>query len=319
MRSALLFPGQGAQRVGMGADLVERSPAARAIFDRAEAEADLPLARLCAEGPEEALRATEVAQPALVAVELAALAALAERLGTNGEELGGVAGALGAEWVAGHSLGEYAACVVAGALSTDDALRLAAERGRLMAEARTGTMAAVLGLEAGTLEEICRSVGGVEVANDNAPGQLVVSGAPAAVEAAGALARRAGARRVIPLNVSGAFHSGLMSDAAARFAERLDGVTIHDPTLAIIGNVTAEPIGSAAALRDELRHQIARPVRWRASLLRIRDSGAERAFECGPGDTLAGLARRTVPELPVRALGRWADVEAVAAELAESR
>ncbi|HEY3083152.1 MAG TPA: ACP S-malonyltransferase [Chloroflexota bacterium] len=317
MRSALLFPGQGAQRVGMGADLLERSAAARALFTRAEAAAGRPLARLCAEGPEEALRATDVAQPALLAVELAALAALAERIGADQDDLGGVARALGAELVAGHSLGEYAACVVAGALSIEDGLRLAAARGRLMAEASRGTMAAVLGLDAARLEEICRSVGGVEVANDNAPGQVVVSGTPEAVEAAGQLARGAGARRVVPLSVAGAFHSGLMAESAERFAAHLDEVTIHDPALAIVGNVTAEPLRTSAALRDELRRQIASPVRWRESLLRVQAAGAERAFECGPGDVLAGLARRTVPELPVRALGTWSDVEAIAAELAE--
>jgi [acyl-carrier-protein] S-malonyltransferase len=316
VHGALLFPGQGAQRVGMGADLLERSPAARAIFQRAEAAAGRPLARLCAEGPEEVLRATDVAQPALVAVELATLAALAELVGLSHDDLGGAARALGVELSAGHSLGEYAACVVAGALSIDDGLRLAAERGRLMAEARSGTMAAVLGLDLDRLKEICRSVGGVDVANDNAPGQVVVSGDAEAVEAAGQLARRAGARRVVPLNVAGAFHSGLMADPAARFAARLDEVTINDPQLTVVGNVAAAPLDSAAAVRDDLRQQIARPVRWRESVLRIRDAGAERAFECGPGDVLAGLARRTVPDLPVRPLGTWSEVEALAAELA---
>jgi [acyl-carrier-protein] S-malonyltransferase len=315
VRGALLFPGQGAQRVGMGADLLERSAAARAIFERAEAAAGRPLIRLCLEGPEAALRSTDVAQPALLALELALLAALGERIGAPTGDLGAVAAALGVEAVAGHSLGEYAACVAAGALSIDDALDLAAARGRLMAEATGGTMAAVLGLDAAALSELCRSVGGVDVANDNAPGQVVLSGTHAGVEAASHLARQAGARRVVPLNVAGAFHSALMSDAAARFAARLDGAALRDPTLRLVGNVTAEPIDSAAALRDELGQQIARPVRWRESLLRLAADGAERAFECGPGDVLAGLARRTVPELPVQALGGWSDVDGLAAEL----
>ena len=319
MPTALLFPGQGAQRVGMGVDLAERSPGASAILRRAEAIADLPLRRLCAEGPEEALRSTAVAQPALVAVELAALAALAERIGLDGADFLGAARALDAGWVAGHSLGEYAAAVVAGAISLDDGLRLAAARGRLMADATHGTMAAVLGLEAGQLEALCRSVEGVDVANDNAPGQVVVSGTHEGVEAVGALARQAGARRVVPLNVGGAFHSRLMAEPATRFAAHLEATPMADPALPIVGNVGAEPISSASALRTELRAQIERPVRWRETALRLRAEGAQLAFECGPGDVLAGLVRRTTPDLAVRPLGSWADVEARAAELAESR
>jgi [acyl-carrier-protein] S-malonyltransferase len=309
--TALLFPGQGAQRVGMAIDLIERSPAARRMFERAEAAAGLPILRLCTEGPEEELRRTDVAQPALVAAELASLATLAERLGIGGDDLGGAADALGARWVAGHSLGEYAACVVAGAMSIDDGLRLASERGRLMAEARTGAMAAVLGLDADRLAEICRAAGDVDVANDNAPGQVVISGTPEGVERASAAAKDAGARRVVPLNVAGAFHSRLMADAAARFAERLDVAALRHPRLVIVGNVTAGPIESVDALRDELRAQIARPVRWRESVLWLRGAGAERAIECGPGDVLAGLLRRTVPEMPVQPLGTVADVEAI--------
>jgi [acyl-carrier-protein] S-malonyltransferase len=286
----------------MGVDLAERSAAARRLFARAEAASGLPILRLCAEGPEEELRRTDVAQPALVAAELAALAALAERLGLDGEDLGGAADALGAGWVAGHSLGEYAACVVAAALTLDDGLRLAAERGRLMAEARAGAMAAILGLDAERVGAICGQVGDVDVANDNAP---------AGVERAGAAARDAGARRVIPLNVAGAFHSRLMVDAAARFAECLDAVEIRAPRLTIVGNVTAGPIGSVEELREELRAQIARPVRWRESVLWLREAGAERAVECGPGDVLAGLVRRTAPDLAVRALGTLADVESI--------
>ena len=293
----------------MAVDLLERSSAARSIFARAEAASGLPIGRLCAEGPEEELRRTDAAQPALLAAELSVLAVLAERLGLDGEDLGSAAAALGARWVAGHSLGEYAACVVAGALSIDDGLRLASERGRLMAEAKAGAMAAVLGLDAESLAAICRAAGEVDVANDNAPGQVVISGAREAVERASAAAREAGARRVIPLNVAGAFHSRLMADAAARFATTIEAVEIRQPRLTIVGNVTAGPIGSVDELREELRAQIARPVRWRESVLWLRGAGAERAVECGPGDVLAGLARRTEPDLPVRPLGTLADLE----------
>jgi [acyl-carrier-protein] S-malonyltransferase len=295
----------------MGVDLAERSAAARRLFARAEAASGLPILRLCAEGPEDELRRTDVAQPALVAAELAALAALAERLGLDGDDLGGAADALGASWVAGHSLGEYAACVVAGALSIDDGVRLAAERGRLMAAAKAGAMAAVLGLDAERVGELCDQVGAVDVANDNAPGQVVISGTPEGVERASAAAREAGARRVISLNVAGAFHSRLMAEPAARFAECLDAVELRAPRLTIVGNVTAGPIGSVAELREELSAQIARPVRWRESVLWLRGAGAERAVECGPGDVLAGLVRRTAPDLPVRALGTLSDVESI--------
>jgi [acyl-carrier-protein] S-malonyltransferase len=293
----------------MAADLIECSAAARRVFARAQEVSGLPIGRLCADGPEEELRRTDVAQPALVAAELAALAALGERLGLDGEDLAGAAEALGVRWVAGHSLGEYAACVVAGALSIDDGLRLAAERGRLMAEARAGAMAAVLGLDAERLDEICRASGDVDVANDNAPGQVVISGTPEAVARASAAAKDAGARRVVPLNVAGAFHSRLMADAASHFAERLDAAEVRQPRLTIVGNVTAGPLASVDEVRDELRAQIARPVRWRESVIWLRAAGAERAVECGPGDVLAGLVRRTAPDLPVRPLATMADVE----------
>lgn len=286
----------------MAVDLIERSPAARDVFARAEAASGLPIRTLCAEGPDEELRRTEVAQPALLAAELASLAALAERAGLAGDDLVGVAQSLGARWVAGHSLGEYAACVVAGSLSIDDGLRLASARGQLMAEARAGAMAAVLGLDLGRLEEICREIGDVVVANDNAPGQVVISGTPDAVARASSAAKDAGARRAIPLNVAGAFHSHLMGDAAARFATTLDGADLHQPGLTIVGNVTAEPIETVEALRDELRAQIARPVRWRESVLWLYEAGARRAIECGPGDVLAGLVRRTAPELTVQSI-----------------
>ena len=311
MPTALLFPGQGAQRVGMAVDLVERSSAARRVFARAELASGLPIGRLCAEGPEDELRRTDAAQPALLAAELAVLAALAERLGLDGDDLTGAAEALGARWVAGHSLGEYAACVAAGALSVDDGLRLASERGRLMANAPAGAMAAVLGLDAEPLGEICRAAGEVDVANDNAPGQVVISGSPEAVERAGAAAKDAGARRVIPLNVAGAFHSRLMVDAAARFGEHLDAVEIRQPRLTIVGNVSAGPIGGVDELREELRAQIARPVRWRESVLWLRGAGAERAVECGPGDVLAGLVKRIAPDLSVRPLGTLAHLESI--------
>ena len=312
--AVLLFPGQGAQRVGMGADLHAGSAAARRVFDLADEVCGRPISRLCFEGPEEELRRTDVAQPALVAVELAALAALAGELGLAPDGLPSALGALDVRWSAGHSLGEYTACVAAGALAPEDGLRLAAERGRVMAEAPPGTMAAVLGLDAEQLEALCaRAPGTAVVANDNAPGQVVISGDVEAVVAVGEAAKAAGASRVIPLNVGGAFHSPLMADAAARFARTLDGVSVTDPRIPVVGNTSGRPLATAAEVRDELRRQIAAPVRWRESLLWLRDAGASHALECGPGNVLAGLARRTTPELRVRPLGSFADVQALVA------
>jgi [acyl-carrier-protein] S-malonyltransferase len=298
----------------MGHDLYAGSSAARRVFDLADAVCDRPLARLCFEGPEEELRRTEVAQPALVAVELAALAALAEALGLGDDPTAPLT-PLGARWTAGHSLGEYAASVAAGAIAVEDGLRLAAERGRLMAGAPAGTMVAVLGLEADALRTICASVdGAVVVANDNAPGQVVLSGQPDAVRRAGEAAQAAGARRVMPLSVSGAFHSPLMAGAARAFAATLERVGLRDPRVPIVGNVSAGPIERADALRAELAEQIASPVRWRESVGWLAASGAARLIECGPGNVLAGMARRTVPALAARGLGSWDEVRALAAE-----
>jgi [acyl-carrier-protein] S-malonyltransferase len=299
----------------MASDLMAASAAARRIFEIADAACDRPISRICVEGPEEALRATDVAQPALVAHALAALAALAEAAGLGCEPVDAVA-ALGTRWTAGHSLGEYAAGVAAGALSVQDGLCLAAERGRLMAAAPAGAMAAVLGLDAEQIQGLTSRIAGIAVvANDNAPGQVVISGEPAAVAALGSAAQVAGARRVLPLNVGGAFHSPLMAEAAERFGRTLAATAIAEPRLPVIGNVSAAPIRTAAELRAELTVQIASPVRWRESVLCLAQAGAERAIECGPGNVLAGLGKRIAPALPVLTLGTWNEVETLAAEL----
>lgn len=299
--------------MGMGADLHAESAAARRVFERASAAADLPLAALCFEGPEERLRATDVAQPALVAVAAAALAALAERLKIDPDDRETLLDRLEVGWAAGHSLGEYAAALAVGALSLADGVRLAAERGRLMAEAPAGAMSAVIGLEPERISEVLHGSGGlVVVANDNAPGQVVISGAADAVARANAALKAAGAARVLPLSVGGAFHSPLMAPPAERFAVRIDGAKIADPVRPLIGNVGAATLTTAAELRAELRHQIPNPVRWRETMLALAGLGAESAIECGPGTVLAGLARRTTPNIPVQPLGTWSDVLALA-------
>jgi [acyl-carrier-protein] S-malonyltransferase len=317
MTVALLFPGQGSQRVGMGADLDVHSPAARDVFELAERVTDLPLRRLCFEGPDDALRSTDVAQPALVATALATLAALAERLGLRPDDRRGVAERLDVGYAAGHSLGQYAAAAAVGAFTTEEALRLARARGLLMAAAPAGAMAAVLGLDGARIDAICADVAGiVVVANDNAPGQVVISGDREAVAAASELLRAAGAARVLPLNVGGAFHSPLMAEPAARFAATLDSAAIADPVRPVVGNVAARPLCTATALRDDLRKQIPSPVRWRETMLALADLGVTAAYEIGPGSVLAGLAKRTTPTITVRPLGTWAEVVAATAALA---
>lgn len=288
---ALIFPGQGSQSVGMGQDLCQGSPAAREIFQRADAVLGLPLSRLCFEGPEEELRQTAHAQPAIMTASLAGLAAALE------------AGALRQRpaFLAGHSLGEYTALVAAGALGVDDALRLVWERGRLMQEAgerQAGTMAAVLGLEEDAVREICR-LSGAEVCNFNSPTQIVLGGPQEAIERAAALARKRGGR-FLPLNVSGAFHTSLMSSAAREFARFVDSVPLSDPLIPVVANGTARPMTTAAEVREELKRQIVSPVLWHQSVLGMVEAGAATFVEIGPGRVLTSLLKRAVPQ--VRAL-----------------
>lgn len=277
----------------MARDLFAASPAARAVFEQADAALDFAVSRLCFEGPEEALTATENAQPALLTASVAALAALAE----SSDVAAFVAAR--ASFVAGHSLGEYAALVAAGALDFATALRLVRRRGELMAQADQGGMAAVIGLDAAALEEACREASSgdelVVVANYNAPGQLVISGASAAVERAGAVARAAGAKRIIPLRVSAAFHSPLMRGTAEGLLPALAAAELRDARVPVLANVTAEPLTAAVALRGELEQQVTAPVRWIASVERMAAAGVETFVEVGPGAVLSGLVRRIAP------------------------
>jgi [acyl-carrier-protein] S-malonyltransferase len=237
-------------------------------------------------GDDEHLRPTDIAQPALLLVECALRTALP--------------GDLHVVAVAGHSVGEYAAAVAAGALQPADAMRLVIERGRAMAAMRDGTMCALLGIDVDVATAVCEeaqrdSGEAVVVANHNAPGQLVISGSHAGVDAAVALALARGARRAIPLNVSGAFHSPLMASAASQFTIALDGVTLSDPDPPVVCNVDAKAVHTAAELRDRLREQLTAPVRWIECVQRLVDLGAEALIEVGPGSVLSGLARRIAP------------------------
>jgi [acyl-carrier-protein] S-malonyltransferase len=283
-RIALCFPGQGSQAAGMATGLLDH-PLAVSLLGVAAAEGvDLAAAL---GGSDDDLRPTEIAQPALVLVELVLAACLPEHLDVVG--------------VAGHSVGEYTAASVSGAYAPEDVLRLVIRRGREMAAMNEGTMAAVLGLDAGAVEASCaaaRDAGEVVVvANFNAPGQTVISGSAAGVERAGALARERGARRVIPLNVSGAFHSPLMAPAGARLAPAIEAAPRRELRIPVVCNVDASVVEHARELPSRLARQLDSPVRWVDCVAGLRALGAETLVEVGPGSVLSGLARRIDPAL----------------------
>jgi [acyl-carrier-protein] S-malonyltransferase len=284
MKLAFLFPGQGAQAVGMGQALAERFPAARHVFETADRALGYRLSELCWKGPAEELRKTVHAQPALLTHSVAAWRLL---------EVAGIK----PTWVAGHSLGEYSACVAAGALDLEDAVRLVQRRGELMYRAgqeRPGTMAAILGLGPAKVDEACAraaETGIVRAANLNAPGQIVISGEVAAVERACEVARELGARRAIMLEVSGAFHSPLMGSASAGLSEALEGMAVRDALVPVVANVSAEPLRKSSEIRAALQEQLLGAVRWEDSMRRLVELGAQGFIEVGTGTVLRGLLR----------------------------
>jgi [acyl-carrier-protein] S-malonyltransferase len=314
MMRAFVFPGQGSQAVGMGRALYDAVPAARLVFEEVDEALATPLSRLIFEGPEETLRLTQNAQPALMATSLAALRALETGSGRHLAELCRV--------VAGHSLGEYSALAAAGSLALDDAARLLRVRGRAMQEAvpvGAGAMAAILGLELAAVEEVARrasDVGVCDLANDNAPGQAVVSGDRAAVERAVDLAREQGARRSVLLPVSAPFHCRLLAPAAEAMGAALAEVEIRAPAVPVVSNVTATPESAPEALRARLVEQVTARVRWRESLLALAGLGIEATVELGAGRVLSGLSRRTLPGVATYALGTPEEIDAFIAELA---
>ncbi len=306
MSDAWIFPGQGSQVVGMGKELYNQYGSARAIFDEADAILGLNLTQLCFEGPAETLTATENAQPALLTTSIALLAALGwSAQASTTPELPDP------HFVAGHSLGEYSALVASRAVSFATALRLVRRRGELMAEAREGTMAAIIGMDLAALNAVCaqaQSEGPVVVANENAPGQLVISGANAAVTRAGELAKAAGASRVIPLKVSAAFHSPLMQNAADGLRPVIADAAFVDAVVPVVSNVAAQPISAPDAIREELVAQITAPVRWIASIEYMAEAGVDRFIEIGPGAVLTGMIKRIRPTAERKNIAQASDV-----------
>ena len=285
---AFIFPGQGSQQVGMGAELARAYPIANTVFQEADIALGRALSQLCFKGPEEALKQTENTQLAILTCSVATLRIL--------KELGITPNA-----VAGHSLGEYSALVAAGVLDFADALRLVHARASLMAEAgetQQGTMAAILGMETEQLRELCDGTEGpVNIANYNCPGQLVISGEVDAVNHVVSLAKaEIGERRCRLLPVSGAFHSPLMAPAQQKFRSALDSVTLYPPQVDIVMNVTGEFVKDVEDIRHLLFQQITQPVQWEKTLRTIEKAGITHFVEVGPGKVLSGLVKRTLPE-----------------------
>jgi [acyl-carrier-protein] S-malonyltransferase len=285
-----VFPGQGSQSTSMGLDLYNSYPAARAVFDAADASLGFSLSRLCFEGPEDELTKTHNVQPAILVVSIACLEAL------KAENIANLPSPV---FIAGHSLGEYTALVVAGALDLNDAVLLVRERGRLMYEAglkNPGSMLAVIGLDEETVRDIS-SQSGAEISNINCPGQIVVSGTAEVLVEAGSLAKIKGARVLIPLKVSGAFHSPLMEPIIAEFSEVVSSFKFHPPAVPVIANVNARPLTDVDSVTEELVKQLRNCIQWQGSVEYMMDRGVSTFYEIGPGRVLSGLIRRINAEL----------------------
>ncbi len=307
-KTAFLFPGQGSQVVGMGKALIESEPAARQVFEQADDFLEFPLSRLAWEGPEEELNDTLNTQPALLVHSSAVYQVFKERYPE-----------FRPAFVAGHSMGELSALVAAGALPYLEALGLVRRRGELMKQAgevSPGGMAAILGLDISTMEDVCAQASAgaspqesVQVANDNCPGQVVISGATTALERALEQARAAGARRAVALAVSIAAHSPLMVHAQQDFNQAVEQALIQDPHTPLVGNVTATPLTSADAIRQDLRAQLTSRVRWTESIQFMVANGVDAFIEFGPGNVLSGLLKRIDRQAKAYALGNPEDFD----------
>ena len=298
---AYIFPGQGSQYVGMGKDLYEKNTVARDLFDRADRILGVGLSRICFDGPEDELKQTRNTQPAIFLHSMA----LSALLDSHGVAMS-----------AGHSLGEYSALVFAGSMTFEDGLKLVRLRGELMHRAgaeQQGTMAAIIGLEAGIVEEVCReaSVAGiVQCANFNSPGQVVISGSVEGVRKGIILAKGRGAKLAKELVVSGAFHSPLMEGAKEGLRQALASTSIRDARIPVYANVSAQPVQNAEEIRTLLADQLTRPVRWEESVWKMRGAGTRIFVEIGPGKVLQGLVKRIDTTAEVRGVDKFADIQA---------
>ena len=309
MSLALLFSPQGSQAVGMGRDLADASPAARAVFDEADATLGWSVSRTCFEGPEARLNDTRQTQPCLLTTSVAAFRALDER------------GSPAPAMVAGHSVGEYAALVAAGVLDLPAALRLVSHRAELMAGAHAdGGMVAVLGLDREAVQAVVDGVARpteLVVANDNAPGQIVVSGRREALDDVEGPMRAAGAKRVVRLPVSGAFHSPLMGEVAEGLADVFESETWNDARVPVLSNVIAEPLTDAGRIRALLSEQVRSPVEWVACVERMVADGADVMIECGSGAALVGMVKRIAPGVATGTVTDRATLDSAASLVAE--
>lgn len=307
MARAFVFPGQGSQKVGMGKDLAEAFAAAREVYEEVDDTLGQNLSRLMFEGPEDELTLTENAQPAIMAASMASLAVLRSEAGLDLKAA--------AKFVAGHSLGEYSALAAAGSLSLADTARLLKIRGESMQKAvpvGEGAMAALMGLELSDVKSVADEAAQGDVctaANDNAPGQIVVSGAATAVARAVEIAKDRGAKRAVMLPVSAPFHCSLMGPAADAMEEALSKVDVSAPILPVVANVTAAPVEDPDEIRRLLVAQVTGTVRWRESVLYLKDQGVDTLVEVGAGNILSGLCRRIDRELTAIKVGTPADVE----------
>jgi [acyl-carrier-protein] S-malonyltransferase len=291
-KAAYVFPGQGSQSTGMGLDLYNSYASSREVFNEADASLGFSLSRLCFEGPEEELTKTHNVQPAILVVSIACLKALENAF---------LADLPLPAFLTGHSLGEYTALVAAGALGLADAVLLVRERGRLMYEAglrNPGSMLAVIGLDEEMVKDLCLQ-SGTEISNINCPGQIVISGTVQALAEANRLAKTRGARALIPLKVSGAFHSALMEPVIAEFRKIVSNVRFRSPNIPVISNVTAQPLVDVDSIKDELVKQLRNCIQWQRSVEYMIRNGVATFYEIGPGRVLSGLIRRINSELRI--------------------